>query len=113
MVPFVTGSDRTGDSTPVLDATGAIRHEYDWSSLPPSIAIVELLANAFGCEPTALDPLHETVDPDALDTLFRSSGPRATETDVTVSFEYVSHEVTVESDGSVVVRPVDAWSDAT
>ena len=93
------------DDEPTPGARELIRAEFDWSDVPPSIAIIETVAIAANREPTGLEPLHETVDSDALDTLIRSVGTNSSDGDATVTFGFDGHEVTVQCGGSVVVRP--------
>jgi hypothetical protein len=50
-----------------------------------------------------LDPLHGTIDPDALDGLFQTSNDRASLQGI-VEFRYCGCEVTVDSTGKVRVR---------
>ena len=92
---------------------GAVRAEHDWTSRPPSTAVIETVAVARDCEPAGLEPLYEVVDPDALDTLVRSSrdGPVADGT--TVTFEVADMSVTVHGGGTVVVRPFESGSGDT
>lgn len=75
----------------------------------PSHAIVEEIAKREGVPieevaPPTYQPLHDVVDPQALDDLFtpRKNGkPRGTGR---VTFEYCGYEITVESDGSVSIE---------
>jgi hypothetical protein len=72
----------------------------------PSIAVVEALAEAKGIEPVEMgETLYEAVDPDALDRLFDDCA----DDEVTgrVVFELGAHEVTVQSNGDILVRQVD------
>jgi len=85
-------------------ADGTVRAQYDWESTPPSIAVVRTIAVALGCEPTALEPLYESVDPDALDRLLQPSGSSAAPGDLTVTFAVADRQVTVRSSGDVIVR---------
>lgn len=101
----MTTSDQGDDHGPVTDADGVIQAEYDWSLLAPSTAVIETVAIATNREPTGLDSLFETVDPEALDALVRSSGPHTTERDVTVRFGFAGHDVTVQNNGMVVIEP--------
>ncbi|KAB1197885.1 MULTISPECIES: HalOD1 output domain-containing protein [Haloferax] len=103
----MTGFDRRDDHSPGTDADGVIRAEYDWSTQAPSTAVIETVAIAANREPTALELLYNTVDPDALDALFDSSGCHSTDGVTTVSFEFAGHGVTVQSNGIVVVQPAD------
>lgn len=65
-------------------------------------AVVAALSSASGIDGTELDPIYESVDPDALDELF---GPRdrGAPPDGHVVFDHGSYRVRVESDGTVLV----------
>ena len=92
-------SDRSlgEDASHVED--GAIRAQYEWPSTPPSTAVVETVAIASNREPMALEPLYESLDPDALNTIVRSNGSPST-----VAFSFAGYRVTVRSIGEIVVR---------
>ncbi|MFC7235509.1 HalOD1 output domain-containing protein [Halosegnis marinus] len=62
--------------------------------------VVTALAEALGRDATAIRPLGEVVDTDALDALFADGNDRA----VHVSFGYEGFDVSVGED-DVVVRP--------
>lgn len=62
-------------------------------------AVIYLVSVATGKDPDTMDPLYETVDSDALESLFR---PREGETGQ-VEFRYCGCEVTAMSDGEVLV----------
>ena len=64
------------------------------------ISIVDAVAAARGCDPADLEPLHDVVDPDALQALFAGSG-RSTGR---IQFAYGDHTVVVDADGNVLVR---------
>lgn len=104
----MTKSRRPDDEGPPANTRGAIRAEFDWSVIPPSTAVVETVAIAADREPTVLEPLYETLDPDALDALMRSGGTDSTDGDATVTFALDGYQVTVERGGTVVVRPDEA-----
>jgi len=71
-----------------------------------SIAVVEAVAEAEGVEPVELQStLYEVVDPDALDRLFTDR--EREEFAGRVVFELGAHEVTVQSNGDVLVRQVE------
>ncbi|WP_436910138.1 HalOD1 output domain-containing protein [Halosimplex marinum] len=71
-----------------------------------SIAVVEAVAEAKGVEPVEMsETLYGTVDPDALDRLFTERGDE--EFAGRVVFELGAHEVTVQSNGDVLVRQVE------
>lgn len=89
-------------------ADGAVRAQYEWSSTTPSTAVVETVAVAANCEPEALDPLYNYIDPDALDVIIRSRKSSSTGDDATVSFVFDGQRITVHSSGEVVVRTGDS-----
>ena len=101
----MTTSDRPDGGRRRSNGDGVIRAEFDWSSKAPSTAVVEAVAIASDREPTAIEPLYGAVDPGALDALVRSNGTGSEGADATVSFSFDGHDVTVNSDGTVVVRP--------
>lgn len=112
VVSLMSDSERPGEDGPTAETGGSIRAEFDWSVVPPSTAVVETVAIAADREPTALEPLYDTVDPDALDTLFSSMGTKTTDGDATVRFALDGYEVTVERHGTVVVRPDEARAES-
>lgn len=74
------------------------------SDLPPSISVIEAVADAEGVDPLALEPpLHDVVDPEALDALFTASSTLPGGTGQ-VSFRYNGYDVVVENGGSVSVQ---------
>lgn len=73
-------------------------------NLSPSSAVVERVAAREGVDPTDLDvPLFDAIDPDALDSIVRSSDPDRDDGLGTVRFAYYGYEVTVRADGTVRV----------
>lgn len=62
-----------------------------------SLEIVTAVAAKTGREPSEMEPLHNVVDTDALDRLFRGANGR-------VSFPYEGYHVVVEADGTVTVE---------
>lgn len=70
----------------------------------PVYAVVSAIAEATGDDPLdELPPLHETIDPDALNSLFTS---RSSTTVSQVSFQYAGYVVVVKGSGEVHVHPV-------
>lgn len=71
----------------------------------PTEAVVRAVSSVVGSPETELDPIYETIDPDALDALF-DGGWCATSHDGGgyVVFDYEGHRVCVERDGTVVVH---------
>lgn len=100
------------DDGPTANTRGSIRAKFDWSEVSPSNAVVETVAIAADREPTVLEPLYETVDPDALDALIRSRGTNSTDGDATVTFALDGYRVTVQRNGTVVVRPDEARAES-
>jgi hypothetical protein len=73
-------------------------------AVPPSQAVVERVAAREGVDHTDLTPLFEAIDPDALDALVTTSGPK--QTPVHVTFRYQGYDVRIAGGGSVTVTPV-------
>ncbi|WP_424001854.1 HalOD1 output domain-containing protein [Haloarcula salina] len=71
---------------------------------PVSAAVVHAVSTFEQRDPTALPPLHDTVDPDALDALFAPTGGGAEQRSC-VSFTFSASFVTVDADGRVTVVP--------
>jgi hypothetical protein len=77
---------------------------FDWTDNESvSTAVIEAVARVSDEHATDLAPLYESVDPDALDTLFSepiddSQGVRS------VEFRYESHQVAVEASGDGWIR---------
>jgi len=65
------------------------------------MAVVATLAEVMDVEPFELDPLHSTVDPDALDALVRVR--TGTDGDIHVTFTHEDHTITVYSYGVVTI----------
>jgi len=63
---------------------------------PVHEAVVYAVADAEGVDPTDLDPLYDTIDPEALDALFAGGGEGR------IAFTYGGHEVEVTADGAAV-----------
>jgi len=94
--------DRSFDGNEPNGEDEAIHAQFEWTSTAPSTAVIETVAIALDHEPTAIEPLYESIDPDALDTLLK--GSPATVNHVTVSFVAADRHVTVHSRGDVAVR---------
>ena len=87
---------------PEFDAeTGAYRVVHDSAAAEPITATIVLAASSLtAVEPTAMLPLHSSVDPDVLD---RHVQGRTRET--TVSFSFHGFAVTVHDDGLIELVP--------
>lgn len=72
---------------------------------PPSHRVVERVADEVGTEPTQLEPLYSSIDPDALDTLFADSTGATGSGVVELTFRYAGYRIVVAQDRSVEVDP--------
>lgn len=70
---------------------------------PVSERVVSTVAELIGSEPLALEPLYETVDPDALNTLFEPGPDHSDRASRRVEFSYHGCTVVVSADGAVQV----------
>lgn len=69
-----------------------------------SIRVARKVAECEGIDPVALDPpLHDVIDTDALDSLFRARSRRGGGPDATIEFTYREHTVVVDGSGRVRV----------
>lgn len=73
-----------------------------------SAAVVDALADANGVDPLELDPLYETIDPDALDSLFSTTDGSTRTHHGKVRFTTNGYEVEVTSTGRVHLTPEEA-----
>lgn len=64
----------------------------------PSEAVVRAIAQAKGVDPVEMPSLYGIVDPEALDTVFKSSGGSY------VQFPFCGYTVAVVSDGRIIVQ---------
>lgn len=80
---------------------------FDWDEKETvALTIVDTVASVTGREATALEPLSLTVDTDALNTLFSSTG-RSDRESGSVRFVYEGCVVEVTADGTVAITDVD------
>ena len=77
-----------------------ISKQFDWHETPPSVAVVRLLSVAMNCDPTAIDPLGGTTDPDALDRLLLSMDEGSK-----VAVTHLGLTVFLYGDGTAAVEP--------
>lgn len=83
--------------------SGAYRGRYDRETTPAPMAVIAVVARALNLDPLEMDPLHHSVDTDALDAVFRVRD--ALGEAVHVSFTYQECDVTVSSEEVVAVPP--------
>ncbi len=81
--------------------SGTVRTQFDQEKTPASMAVIATLADVMDADPVELDPLHSTVDPDALDALVRVRN--GTDGDTHVTFTHEGHEIAVHSYGVVAI----------
>ena len=74
---------------------------------PPSHGVVQAISAVKGVDPTEVDPLYDSLDPNALDVIF-SGTTEAGESDIRVSFRVDDLEIEVSEDRRVTVRPMAA-----
>lgn len=79
------------------------RIESQQQDVPTSTAVVEAVSETAGADPTALPPLYEVIDPDALDRLLDPSS-RTRHPSTTVEFVYYGYVVTITSINGVSIR---------
>ena len=60
-----------------------------------------IIADASGQDPTALEPLYASVDPDALDRLVQGNGLAQNERMLSISFSFAGYTVGVQSNGII------------
>ncbi len=85
--------------------SGTHRFEYDQEETPPSMAVVTALSEVMDMDPIELEPLQESVDTEALDTLVRAQGPIASNVEIALTLK--DYTVTVHSYGVVTVTPAE------
>lgn len=85
--------------------TGTYRATYSYPSEPPSVAIPFALMEVTGSDVTDLAPLYDaaSVDPDALDELFRPT-PDGGHPDCRVTFQYHDYTISIRNYGRIVIR---------
>lgn len=78
------------------------RADFDADVVAPSMAVIGAVSAVAGTDPLHIEPLHSTIDPDALDTLFADQ--KGGEGDLHAQFTLEGYSVTLSSYGSVTVR---------
>lgn len=85
---------------------------YDPGTRTASEVVVFALAAIAGTEPEEIQPLHETVDPDALDELFAPTIDGRPRASGQVTFTHDGYAVTLGHDGTLSIRSVVDAEDA-
>lgn len=91
-------NENDSQTNQTLSATTTWEHNGENT---PVYAVLSAVADAEGVDPVALPPLYETIDPEALNTLFTARPEAAVET---VTFQYTGYDVVVRGNGEVEVR---------
>lgn len=91
--------------------TGTYRTTFSINDTQPSTAVLQAIARLEDVELTALDSLHSSVDPDALNRLILS-GLRGQVGDVRVSVSIRGYCATIHSYGIIKLDPLDSEDQA-
>ena len=88
------------------EKTGRSEFEYVFDvDESPSHGVVRAISAVKGIDPTDVDPLYDSIDPNALDAIFGGT-TEARESDIRVSFRVDDLEIEVSEDRRVTVRPM-------
>lgn len=87
------------DGGPAPVATEMVPPDYGQAI---STAIVRRIASIEGVEPTALPPLYEWIDPDALDALF-ASRPSGRDRAGRIGFPYLDYDIAVDCEDETTI----------
>lgn len=79
--------------------------EYDAETTSPSMAVITALTRIFDVAPTDLNPLHYSIDTEALNEFVSSQD--ATGSPVQISFTFEGYKITVTSSCELTVEPLD------
>jgi hypothetical protein len=84
---------------------GHNQYQHNWG-VDDSITttVIQSVADVSGVSQTDLDPIFETVDPDALDQVLASLQWNAM---AEVRFDYSGHRVVIRGDGRITVKPLE------
>lgn len=74
------------------------KHQFKYNNSITE-AVIEAVSFVTGKDSEALSPLHEAVDPDALEALFENR-----DTTGAVVFEYEDLEITVSNTGEIIIE---------
>lgn len=94
--------DMSGPDT-VPDTTSHWQNHTRGADVPASIAVLEAVEATTGNHVLQLPPLHDFIDPDALDALVRS-----TDESFQIEFDYAGVPVVITGDGQISVSEPNA-----
>lgn len=92
-----TGAREETASTTVIDTNATVTIDETLVS-----TVVDAVADAKGVDPLELEPLYESIDPDALDAIFSKADGRSA---VELSFSVAGCEVVVRGPDEISVTP--------
>lgn len=96
------------------DSPGETPHDTSFDPASDSVSeeLLTTLITINDADPTDLEALTDSVDPDALDTLFeaRPNNTRS-DSDISVGFEYAGHTVVIRNEGTITISPETAPDD--
>lgn len=81
--------------------------EFDPETDSAARSVVTAVADRLGTAPTSLDPLYDTIDPEALDRTITSVATQPGPGDAEIRIRYHGHTLTVHSYGFVEIAPED------
>lgn len=100
-----------GIPTRLVTDGGKHTFEAEYTKRPPSIALVEAIAAIEDVHPTDVDFfLYESIDPDALDTLFanpKDDNETTDDNEIVAEFRVDGYVVQVRDNGKITVRARD------
>lgn len=103
-----TNADGSSGTLNYDPATKTFTLEHDWQRDEPiSTVIVKIIASLEDVAPTHLEPLHDYVDPDALDRLVAPKRDGTPRTGAFASFRFEGYDVTVSGDGQISLYELD------
>ncbi|OVE83165.1 HalOD1 output domain-containing protein [Natronolimnobius baerhuensis] len=80
----------------------------------PSMRIVQQIADSSAVDPLDLEPpLHEILDPEALDSLIESMAQQPAPAGASLEFVYREHRISVDGTGSVTVTAVESAAESS
>jgi hypothetical protein len=83
--------------------TEVVETRYRWDETDPTAAIVQSVAAVTGREPTAMRPVYDVLNPDALNELLTFDGQHLRERSLRVTVTYEGCEVVLAADGRLAV----------
>lgn len=86
---------------------GTYRIRYDPAEHPEvSTLVCTVVAMIADVDTMNLEPLHQTIDPDALNSLFHFSKPGYSGNNGFAAFTFAGYDVRVFADGTIEIAPI-------